>query len=601
MDPDEEKKPVETEPITSEQSVPDEDIKAIEKTEAATPVEEQPKKPLQHKFSWVQNLFSTKKRKIIAILVSVVVLVGLLIAIPASRYAIAGLVIKKDTDITVVDSITKKPVSGVTVMLGTSHADTSKDGVARFKNVPVGRYDMTLSKKYYKSGTSRHTVPILARADKTAKTIQATGRTVTVKVTNKITGKVLSDVAVEFVGTKTLTASSGIAEVVLAPGNKPQAAKVTKDGYNDTSLDIVVKNVDEQTAEVTLVPKGTVYFLSKRTGKINVTKSNLDGSNPQVVVEGTGREVDTETVLLASRDWKYLALLARREGNEAKLYLVDTSDGTLRTIDEGKVNFELVGWSGHHFVYKVNRNKNSWEAGSSALKSFNAETGSLKTLDETSARGASTWQYTTQYFTSAYITPNNQIVYAKYWTSNGAIDTSSNRRTINTVNTDGTNKKVVKEFDQPSYGYIDSKAYAPGEVYFRLAADDGTGAYFEYEDGAVKGINTVNDTQFYNSFYATYLLSPSGSKTFWYEPRDGKNVMFIGDNSGENGKEFGIADYTPYGWYSDEYVLFSKNSSELYIAGADSKLGETTKSVKVTDYHKPALTYPGYGYGYGGQ
>jgi hypothetical protein len=43
-------------------------------------------------------------------------------------------------------------------------------------------------------------------------------------------------------------------------------------------------------------------------------------------------------------------------------------------------------------------------------------------------------------------------------------------------------------------------------------------------------------------------------------------------------------------------VLVSKSGSELYITPADFG----TKPLKVTDYHKPNVTFRGYGGGYGG-
>ena len=57
-----------------------------------------------------------------------------------------------------------------------------------------------------------------------------------------------------------------------------------------------------------------------------------------------------------------------------------------------------------------------------------------------------------------------------------------------------------------------------------------------------------------------------------------------------------LSDYKTYGWYSDDYLLVSKNSSELYIM---AKTG-SKDPIKISDYHNPALTYVGYGGGYGG-
>jgi len=63
-----------------------------------------------------------------------------------------------------------------------------------------------------------------------------------------------------------------------------------------------------------LAPVGKVFFLSNAGGKIDVVSTNLDGTDRKVVLAGTGKEDRNNTVLLASSDWKYLALLSLRDG-----------------------------------------------------------------------------------------------------------------------------------------------------------------------------------------------------------------------------------------------------------------------------------------------
>jgi hypothetical protein len=93
------------------------------------------------------------------------------------------------------------------------------------------------------------------------------------------------------------------------------------------------------------------------------------------------------------------------------------------------------------------------------------------------------------------------------------------------------------------------------------------------------------------------LLSPSADQTFWSESRDGKNTLFIGDQGGQNGKQIAsLSDYNTFGWFTDDYLLVSKNSSELYIM---DKAGKQA-ALKVSDYHKPTQNFYGYGGGYGG-
>jgi hypothetical protein len=106
----------------------------------------------------------------------------------------------------------------------------------------------------------------------------------------------------------------------------------------------------------------------------------------------------------------------------------------------------------------------------------------------------------------------------------------------------------------------------------------------------------LSQDQFWSTPYPTYLLSPSSNQTFWTDQRDGKNTLFVGDNDAKNQKTIAsLSGYNIYGWFTDNYLLVSKSSSELYVMPV---AGGTP--LKITDYYKPAINYQGYGGGYGG-
>src|SRR5262249_13389184 len=142
--------------------------------------------------------------------------------------------------------------------------------------------------------------------------------------------------------------------------------------------------------------------------------------NRQVVVAGTGFEGKYNTALLASRDWKYLALFAQRKAKDnPEIDLIDTTTDTLSNIDEGNAGFSLVGWDGHQFVYQVNRNNvELWQNGRQVIKAFNAETKKLATLVSSGTHsGGDGLSYAYQQFGGVYII-GNKVVYALNWSSN---------------------------------------------------------------------------------------------------------------------------------------------------------------------------------------
>ena len=119
---------------------------------------------------------------------------------------------------------------------------------------------------------------------------------------------------------------------------------------------------------------------------------------------------------------------------------------------------------------------------------------------------------------------------------------------------------------------------------------------YEYEDGKVEEKPDV-DINRLNSNYPTYVQSPDGKRLFWSEQRDGRQAFFVGNTDAQDNKQVATEDEDAvvYGWYGNDYLLLSRKGSELYILPVAGGA-----PLKVADYHKPQLSYRGYGGGYGG-
>jgi hypothetical protein len=581
---------------TVDASSHDDAVNGDEADHAATPIVSDHRGTHHRLWGWITS------HKKIAIPAAVVLLVAFLAAIPVTRYAIAGTFLKQNFQITVIDESTSKPVTSASVSLKGKQAQTNNQGKATLR-VPVGSGELKIVKKYYKTITQNVTVPLNKPAPLQVK-ITATGRQVPVSVINKVSGKAIENASITAEDATVKTDAKGEAIIVL-PANKTEVkAILTGDGYNKADVTIKVTAQADKANTFSLTPSGKVYFLSNASGKIDVIKSDLDGQNRSTVLAGTGKEDKANTVLLASQDWKYLALLSKRDGgDDAKLFLIDTSNDALSVMDEGQANFTLTGWNGHTFVYQVDRyKKQDWESKRQALKSFNADAKKLATLDETTAAGAQN-DYFREYFSTAFIL-DNEIVYAKNfynWPQKQAV---GRKATINTVKPDGSGKRELKSWSggdtYPGQSNINITVvpYGVNEVYFASSSD--SNYLYEYEDGQVKTVPNKLAKDIYGSEYFTYLFSPSNKATFWSEPRDGKNTLFVGDAAGENSKQVASAsEYQTFGWFTENYLLLSKKGSELYIMPA-SGLDAGSEPLKLTDYYKPSLSYPGYGKGYGG-
>ncbi len=545
--------------------------------------------------------WQTVKGKLVALAknrrfqVGVAVVLVLLFVLPFTRYKVLGLVIRESVTVSVVDSKTNTPVSGADVKVGGGNGKTDGNGKVTVKARP-GNTTVAVQKQYCKDGSESLFVGL--KSTSASVKLTATGRLVPVSVVNKVTGKPVLNAQIKVLGTTAKTDSKGKATIALPTDKPKQNAKLSLAGYNSVDITIEVTDKAVKTNDFAITPEGQIYFLSNLSGKLDVVKSNLDGSVRKTVLEGTGNEDAPNTSLLASRDWKYLALLSRRDGDKAALYLIDTSNDKTTQFDNGDADFNLVGWSSHRFVYDVTRNNlNIWQSGRQVLKSYDADRQQLNLLDQNAAEGSDTHHYRRQFF-GTYSIVDEVVIYPTYW--DASQNTSNdNNDSIRGVKADGQDKKDYKTFGPNEAAYISAVPYEAQSVYFDVrSADYQNDSFYEFEDGGIKTASI--DTAKFNDSYPTFLQSPSGKQTFWAEFRDGKNTLFVGDSKGENKKQVAaLSDFQTYGWYDDDYTLVSKNGSELYILPAGG-LADGQKPLKITDYYKPAVVYRGYGGGYGG-
>lgn len=533
------------------------------------------------------------QHKKIAAPVAVVVLLVLLAIIPWSRYTAAGAVMSRDFNMQISDATADFPVSGATITVDNQTATTDANGKAHLR-LKVGHHLARITKTYYRDQTVDFLVPLRSQKQPLTTQLTATGRQVKITVQNLINHQPIAGAQLSIDGVKAVSGSDGSSLLVVSPGRPTEQAKVTAAGYNDITSSIEVSASQVKQNTIKLTPAGKVYFLSNLSGKLDVVKANLDGTGRQTVLAGTGREDGNNTVLLASADWHYLALLANRDG-APKLYIINTDSDNLLVMDQTSADFAAVGWQGHRFVYTVARhNYNSWQSNAFSIKSYDADSGKLLTLANTSATGTSLADAQYENFWDIKLF-NGDVVFTRTWYQYpGYLTVSGKQNALAAIRPDGTNSRQLKTVDAATSYFGSLRVSQPKQLVFSVASNDGSDvSYFTLDKtGTIKSTDQPKD--FYDNPIA-YLNSPSGEETFWQESRDGKNSLFVGDSAAADAKPVAtLSDFSAYGWFTGQYLLVSKHGSELYILPR-SGIASDAEAVKITDYHKPAQNYYGYG------
>jgi hypothetical protein len=552
------------------------------------------------KRSLKQKYLDHKKWTIpLTILVLILIIV---FSLPSSRYKIIGLFVSHTYTVTFQDSATSSAVSSATVHLDGATTTTDSSGKAMFTHIKPGSHQLSVTKQYYKTYSASVFVGI-SSPKPVSNRLVATGRQVLIHITNAITGKPLNDVDINSLGTSGRTNSSGDAHIVLPADKASASAKLNAGagGFNEKTVTIQILNAKANSNNFQLVPAGHIYFLSNRSGKVDVVSTNYDGSNRQTLLAGTGFEDANNSQIYISPDQKYIALFTKRNNanNGAGLYILNTDTSKLSKVEESaNVNITQIGWSGTYFVYSLyNYSTPQYQTGVSALKSYNAALDSMATLDQSQGEGDLTGN-SYQVFSVATLIDGN-VVYGTSWETNqpGRLDTKSD--TINSIQLNGTNKKTLRSLTIPtgaSYIALAQVLVAPEVSYFEMPSsnnDPSSGAiFFKYTKGGLTQTNNFTYANFTDQNVANgfITLSPSGSASLFQDSVDGHLVVSTGDSSGSNKQKIIElpSDGDVKGWLDNDYILIAQSNNQLYVIPASTS--SSTKPMFVSDFLVPPHT-----------
>jgi hypothetical protein len=525
--------------------------------------------------------------------IGVAVVLCFIFALPFTRYKILGLVIKEKVDITVIDSQNHTPVSNALVAVGGTQIKTDANGTA-ILSVGVGERSAVISKHYYRTATAHYFIGFKSSPPVTIKLV-ATGRLVPITVLNIISGQPLPGATIHVLDTTAKTDTKGEAEVAVPASVPNDSGTISLAGYTTKKVSVQVTALSVAANDFSLTPSGTIDFLSNQGGGINVLKSNLDGSDVQTILAGSGHETAGTTRLLASSDWRYLVLEANRDGTRPALYLIDTSNNQVTEFDSSNATFNLIGWSGHNFIYTLtNSSVSQSQSGSQVVKAYNADQRQINQLDQNQAAGSGS-SYAYQSLSNFFLT-NGAVVYDSQWVAQGGYDLSNSNDTIRSYQLSSQALKNYESFPASTTGLIAANRYHPQGVYFAVPdVNDNPTLYYEYENQNVQTANI--DQAIFNQTNPSYVVSPSGNQSLWSELSNGQDLFLVGNSNAGSQRQIAALDgYAPYGWYSDNYVLASRGNDQLYILPASGLSGKQ-QPFKITDYYEPAGKTTGYEYG----
>lgn len=480
-------------------------------------------------------------------------------SIPLSRYSVAGLVVRRDFKIAIIDHQTGVPVSDATVKLFDRTVQTDAAGVATFNSIKTGVTDMQISKNYYESDSKTITIGFTETNPPQQFALKANGRLVPINVINKITGKPIANVSIAANDSTAITDDQGEATIVLPSETLEAQALFTSEGYNQLEATIQVSQQVVAANTFQLVPSGNVYFLQNKT---ELYKAQLDGtSKERVMTELTSTASTVE--IKASADWRYMVIHMVLKNGDQQLFVLDTeTDEAVEIGGKDDSFYEITGWSGHQLHYKVTRaEKEVWGASRSALMRYSAESGQNLIVDQNASVGSNDASAAYENYSRNVIVAGG-VLYAKSWIKAPYADVVANKEdglyflhgSSEAPVTLQTYEAVIDQ--NPRFELIKTGPQAAIIRYHGPKKPE----LMAFKDGSL--VNQETSNKAFSESYPVYYLSPGGLNALW---RQSDGQLVVGTQTADDGNVIETdTRYTPYGWLSDDYILVTR-AGQLYI------------------------------------
>jgi hypothetical protein len=490
---------------------------------------------------------------------------GLLLVIlgivPVTRYFMLNTVgVRASASVKVVDSETNQPLKNVQVKIAGKIGTTDKEGNVRLTGLKLGRTALSVERRAF-APTSR---PVTI----------GWGSNPLGDLSLKPTGSQYSFAVTDFLANSPLEKVEAVSGEFSALSDKDGKIVLTVDKKDIDELKVSIILEDYRTEEVTitaatqgeqavkLVPSRKHAFISKRSGKFDLYKIDVDGKNEEKVLAGTGNETQERMTLSQHPSQDVAAFVSTRDNKRNKdgyllssLIVIDLKTNTQVNIDTSE-RIELVDWASDRLVFvKITEGASAGNPKRYRLLSVNQSGGDLKELA------------TANYFNDV-LAARGSIYYAPSKTQGASVG-------LYKISADGSSKQTVHNEEVWNIFRTD---------YDKLMFFSASQAWYDLKINETKAVKAAGPPAVQRT--RQYIDSKDGQSSLWTEERDGKGVLIKYDQAAKTEAVLQSIKGLKYPirWMTNDHVVFRVNDSKEtadYIVNVKGK--EPKKIQDVTD------------------
>lgn len=468
--------------------------------------------------------------------------------------------VRASASVKVLDSETNQPLKNVQVKIAGKTGTTDKEGTVRLTGLKLGRTALSVERRAF-APTSR---PVTI----------GWGSNPLGDLGLKPTGSQYSFVVTDFLADSPLEKVEAVSGEFSAVSDKDGKIVLTVDKKDVDELKVSIILEDYRTEEVTitaatqgeqavkLVPSRKHAFVSKRSGKFDLYKIDVDGKNEEKILGGTGNETQERMTLFQHPKKDVAAFVSTRETRNKDGYLlsnlivIDLKTNAQVAVDKSE-RIELVDWAGDRLVFvKIAEGVSAANPKRYRLLSVDLNGGDLKELA------------TANYFNDV-LAARGSIYYAPSKTSQGAAVG------LYKISADGSSKQTIHSEEVWNIfrtDYDKLMFFSAGQVWHDLKIN-------ESKATKAAGAPAVQRSR-------QYLDSQDGQTSLWTEERDGKGVLIKYDQTTKTETILHAIKGLKYPirWMTNDHVVFRINDNKEtadYIVNLKGK--EPKKILDVTD------------------
>lgn len=476
--------------------------------------------------------------------------------VPPVRYFVLNNVgVRASTSVKIYDSSTKQPLKNVQVTVRGVTVTTDKEGLAKIQHLKLGKTKMVIARRAFAGETRSLTLGWGSNPLGNIK-LKPVGSQYLFEILDYLSGRPINEAEASSGELSAISDEKGKLLLTIDPNSEEKDLKVTlkAEGYRSETVSLDEKNQNGR--KVSMVIDKKHAFVSKRDGKYDLYKIDIDGKNEELVLKGTGNE-NPEISLVVHPTENIAALVSTRENVRNKdgfilssLSVVDLQNNKSKVVTQAE-KIQPIGWVGNKLVFaQVVAGASASNPNRQKLVAYDSSKGELKTLAGANAFNDVAFIGTElHYAISSALSPGGQAAFYK-------------------ISLDGTNRQTV----------LDKEVWNVFRTSYDSALLSVQNEWYLYKKGSknkpTKLTNAPADLK--NRFY---LDSPDAKNSLWIDERDGKGVLVVTDTVSGNDKilkqQAGLNRI--FGWQTNDVVVYRISSPQetadyaLSLSGGEAK------------------------------